>query len=83
MAIGIATALAHVHLRGLIHKDINPVNILANMAHGKVWLTGLLPRIFSLDHLCRSEHLIGSSHRLHSPLNFCSANPSQRNENFS
>ena len=40
LAIGIATALAQVHERGLIHKDIKPANILVNAATGQVWLIG-------------------------------------------
>jgi hypothetical protein len=38
LAIGIATALAQVHQRGLIHKDIKPANVLVNSATGQVWL---------------------------------------------
>ena len=40
LAVGIAGALAKVHQRGLIHKDIKPGNILVNAASGEVWLTG-------------------------------------------
>ena len=40
VAIGIATALAQLHQRGLIHKDIKPANILVNSATGDAWLTG-------------------------------------------
>ena len=40
LAIGIATALAQVHQRGLIHKDIKPANILVNSVTGQVWLMG-------------------------------------------
>jgi hypothetical protein len=39
-AIGLAAALARLHERGLIHKDITPANILVNKATWAVWLTG-------------------------------------------
>ena len=39
IAIGLAAALGQVHLHGLIHKDINPENVLVDDA-GNVWLTG-------------------------------------------
>jgi PAS domain S-box-containing protein len=39
-AIGLAAALARLHERGLIHKDIKPANILVNNATWAVWLTG-------------------------------------------
>jgi PAS domain S-box-containing protein len=40
VAVGLAAALAKLHQRGLIHKDIKPANILVNSASGAVWLTG-------------------------------------------
>src|SRR5271169_6181019 len=40
LAIGIASALAQLHQRGLVHKDIKPANILVDGATGQVWLTG-------------------------------------------
>ena len=40
LAIGIARALAAVHKRGLVHKDIKPAHILANRETGQVWPTG-------------------------------------------
>src|SRR3984957_18232569 len=40
LAIGVAMALAQVHQRGLIHKDIKPANVLVNSATGQVWLMG-------------------------------------------
>ena len=40
LAIGIATALAQLHQRGLIHKDIKPANVLINSVTGQAWLTG-------------------------------------------
>jgi predicted ATPase/two-component sensor histidine kinase len=40
VAIGLAVSLGRVHERSLIHKDINPANILTNVSTGEVWLTG-------------------------------------------
>jgi predicted ATPase/two-component sensor histidine kinase len=40
LAIGLAVALGGLHKRGLIHKDIKPANILAELGTGRVWLTG-------------------------------------------
>jgi predicted ATPase len=40
LAIGLSTAIAHSHQRGIIHKDIKPGNVLVNSASGQVWLTG-------------------------------------------
>src|SRR5215472_16242008 len=40
LAIAIAAALGKLHQRGLVHKDIKPVNILVNGATGDVRLTG-------------------------------------------
>jgi PAS domain S-box-containing protein len=39
LAINLATALGHVHQRGLIHKDVKPEHVLVDDA-GHVWLTG-------------------------------------------
>src|SRR5215467_5341402 len=40
LAIGITAAVGKLHQRGLVHKDIKPANILANVTAGAVWLTG-------------------------------------------
>ena len=39
IAIGLATALGHVHRHGFIHRDIKPANVLVD-DNGNVWLTG-------------------------------------------
>ena len=39
-AISLATAIGHMHRRGIIHKDIKPANVLVNPATGKTWLMG-------------------------------------------
>src|SRR5579863_6154480 len=39
LAINLATALGHVHQRGLIHKDVKPEHVLVDDAL-HVWLTG-------------------------------------------
>ena len=40
LAIGITATLAKMHQRGLVHKDINPGNILVNEAAGNICLSG-------------------------------------------
>jgi len=40
LAIAIAGALAQLHRRDLVHKDLKPANILVNRAAGEVKLTG-------------------------------------------
>jgi PAS domain S-box-containing protein len=40
LAIGIAVAVGKLHERGLVHKDVKPVNFLVNRATGAVRLTG-------------------------------------------
>jgi PAS domain S-box-containing protein len=40
LAIALSAAVGRLHERGLIHKDIKPTNILANLPTGQVWLTG-------------------------------------------
>ncbi|HEY3252885.1 MAG TPA: protein kinase, partial [Polyangiaceae bacterium] len=39
-ACGMAAALAGLHARGLVHKDVHPGNIFVNVADGRAWLTG-------------------------------------------
>ncbi len=40
IALAIATAVAHAHERGLVHKDIKPEHLLVDEALGQAWLTG-------------------------------------------
>jgi predicted ATPase/C4-dicarboxylate-specific signal transduction histidine kinase len=40
LAINLAGALGKLHERGLIHKDIKPVNILVDALSDRVWFTG-------------------------------------------
>jgi serine/threonine protein kinase len=53
IAVSLAGALCRVHERNLIHKDIKPANVLADMATGRTWLTGFgivsrLPREYQV-----------------------------------
>jgi serine/threonine protein kinase len=40
LAIGLSSAIGHLHRRGIVHKDIKPANVLVDSATGQVWLTG-------------------------------------------
>jgi PAS domain S-box-containing protein len=40
IAVPLAAAIGQMHARGLIHKDLKPANILADIERGGVWLTG-------------------------------------------
>ncbi len=41
VALGLACAIAEFRASGLLHNDIRPANILADVLTGRVWLTGL------------------------------------------
>jgi serine/threonine protein kinase len=40
VGISLASAIGHLHQRGIVHKDIKPANVLVNSATGRVWLIG-------------------------------------------
>ena len=40
LGVALSAALGRLHGRGLIHKDINPANVIVDSAAGNVWLTG-------------------------------------------
>ena len=40
VGISLASAIGHLHQRGIVHKDIKPANVLVNSATGQVWLIG-------------------------------------------
>ncbi len=40
VACGMAAALAGLHARGLVHKDVRPGNFFVDVADGEAWLTG-------------------------------------------
>jgi PAS domain S-box-containing protein len=40
LSIGIAVTLGELHSRGLVHKDVKPANLIADIATGSAWLTG-------------------------------------------
>ena len=40
LAIAVASAVAQLHARGLLHKDLKPTNVLVDVAAGQAWLTG-------------------------------------------
>jgi PAS domain S-box-containing protein len=40
LAISLSTAIGRLHQRGVIHKNINPANVLVNSDTGQCWLKG-------------------------------------------
>ena len=40
LAVALSAAIGGLHGRGLIHRDINPRNVIVDSAAGQVWLTG-------------------------------------------
>ena len=69
LAIGVATALAQVHQRGLIHKDIKPANVLVNSVTGQAWLMGfgIASRLPRERQSPSPPEVIAGNARLHGP----------------
>ena len=40
LALGLASALNHLHKRNVIHKDVKPGNFLVDFATGHAWILG-------------------------------------------
>jgi serine/threonine protein kinase len=40
LAISVSVAIGALHKRGIIHKNINPANVLVNSVTGQCWVTG-------------------------------------------
>ena len=40
LAIALSTAIGRLHARGLVHKDIKPINIVVDEASNRIWLMG-------------------------------------------
>jgi hypothetical protein len=40
VAVGLAVALRGLHQRDLVHRDLKPSNVFADLATGRVWLSG-------------------------------------------
>jgi PAS domain S-box-containing protein len=40
LAISLSTTIERLHQRGVVHKDIKPANVFADIANARCWLTG-------------------------------------------
>jgi serine/threonine protein kinase len=63
VGLAVATALSGLHARGLVHRDVNPWNILVDLTSGGAWLTGfgLTSRLARGHHPPRpQEEIVGT-----------------------
>ena len=69
LALALAAALRGLHEGGLIHKDVNPANILVDEEAGRAWLTGfgIASRLPRERHAPSPPALIAGTLGLHVP----------------